>query len=230
MNIEEILYKVASTDIEDIQQALYFGLAEPYMRHIVDLYDSIWNMTYGASNDPDLIRMGLGELAPRILLLNEQEDLMPNPLVAVEEVEALDLSMFEENDFFPELFRYKNLKTVVFADNDFGRMPKEICQLTQLQKLYFKDGIKEIPSDIINLKALKVLDLSDNQLTEIPDFLQNLFALEELYLAGNYIETLPKFLLHMPKLKLVDVSNNTKGLVDSHYIEAFESHGIELVY
>ena len=229
-SIEEILNKIASTDLDEIREALVLGLSQPYMRHIIALYDSIWNMTYGASNDPDIIKMGLGDLAPRIWLLNDQEDLMPNPLVAIPEVEALDLSYFEENNFFPELLQYKSLKKLYFAENGLVRIPQELCEMTQLEELVINDELKEITPNIAQLKKLKVLNLANNQLIDLPESMQNMFSLEVLDLSGNYIETVPKFLLNMPKLKQVDLSNNTKMLVESQHIEAFEANGIELIY
>ncbi|KAG0458609.1 hypothetical protein HPP92_021737 [Vanilla planifolia] len=65
-------------------------------------------------------------------------------------------------------------------------------QLTQLLELYLRRmKYYHIPSGILHLQRLKVLDLSQNSLISIPEDIRNLTSLQELDLSDNNIGALP---------------------------------------
>ncbi|MBS2096636.1 leucine-rich repeat domain-containing protein [Carboxylicivirga linearis] len=67
-----------------------------------------------------------------------------------------------------------------------GEFPVEVCDLTQLNYIYFKgQDIETIPTEIKKLQNLKKLDLSKNKITAIPDELGELKELKSLILKGN---------------------------------------------
>ncbi|KAJ0101864.1 hypothetical protein Patl1_04608 [Pistacia atlantica] len=64
--------------------------------------------------------------------------------------------------------------------------------LPLLQELYLRRvQLHEIPSDILSLQQLRILDLSQNSLQSIPEGLKNLTSLTELDLSDNNISALP---------------------------------------
>lgn len=67
-----------------------------------------------------------------------------------------------------------------------GKFPVEVCELTQLNQIYFKNqDIESIPAEIGQLNQLKRLDLSKNKITTIPDEIGQCKELNTLVLKGN---------------------------------------------
>lgn len=60
--------------------------------------------------------------------------------------------------------------------------------------------ISEVPSDLLSLQKLRILDLSQNSLQSIPKGFKNVASLAELDLSDNNITTLP------PELGLLEDS------------------------
>jgi len=229
-NMQNIIDSLRSCDANIIKQGLAMGIKNAEILAIIDLYESIWNMTYGCSHSPDLIKMSLGDLEPRMALLNEQEDLMPQELTGVEWVTALDLGGFEDHDFFPELLRYKRLKHLDFWDNGLSDLPQDLYSLSTLESLRVCDDLRQLSPRISELKQLRKLDLADNGLETLPPSLQTLPHLAYIDLSGNYLDVFPEFLLQMPALQYLDVRNNTKNLVQPQIISDFERLGITILY
>ncbi len=70
--------------------------------------------------------------------------------------------------------------------NKLGEFPEEVCELTQLNQIYFKNqNIESVPEEIGQLTQLKKLDLSKNQIKSIPDEIANCKELKTLILKGN---------------------------------------------
>ena len=67
----------------------------------------------------------------------------------------------------------------------------------------------EVPSDILSLQQLQILDLSQNSLQLIPEGFKNLTSLTELNLSDNSIATLPPELgLLEPSLQALRLDGN----------------------
>ncbi|KAL9322297.1 hypothetical protein ACSQ67_010350 [Phaseolus vulgaris] len=82
--------------------------------------------------------------------------------------------------------------------------------LPYLQELHLRRmRLSEVPSDIVGLHQLRVLDLSQNSLQSIPVGLKNLTSLEELDLSDNNISVLPPELgLLEPSLQALRLDGN----------------------
>lgn len=82
--------------------------------------------------------------------------------------------------------------------------------LAELQELYLRRmRVSVFPSDIINLKQLRILDLSQNSLQSIPQGIENLTSLAELDLSDNNISSLPPELgLLEPSLQVLKLEGN----------------------
>lgn len=220
--------KLSSKDPILIEEAIREAQADPKLPALVDLYESLWKMTY--ANAKDIPEAEGLELAGRIALINEQEDLAPNPPVPVEEVEALDLGGFPEAVFFPELSRYVGLRRLDFWESPLREIPEGMLLLTNLEELNFADGLERLPADIHRLTKLKKLWAPDGEIPEIPESLGRMKHLEILVLDNNALRVLPDFLLEMPALKQVFVEGNPDLFLPADREEKFRAKGIELLF
>jgi len=109
--------------------------------------------------------------------------------------------------------QYSELQgNVLFLNNWYDKdiegkdLPKEICELTELNELRpYGLSLKTIPEEIGNLVNLKKLNLSGNNLTIIPSSIGKLLNLKILDLSNNNLDKLPieiKQLQNLQKLKL----------------------------
>ena len=68
----------------------------------------------------------------------------------------------------------KQLRTIIFYENDFETIPEEISDFTELKHLdFYKNEIQEIPNFIGNYENLKYLYLSYNEIGAIPDTMKS---------------------------------------------------------
>ena len=66
----------------------------------------------------------------------------------------------------------------------------------------------ELPSEIGDLKKLRTLNVSHNQLVSLPTSIQKLNQLEELHLYGNKFTELPSEIGDLKKLRSLNVRYN----------------------
>ncbi|MDA1508491.1 DUF5011 domain-containing protein [Bacillus cereus group sp. TH36-2LC] len=80
--------------------------------------------------------------------------------------------------------------------------------LTGLNALYIKNSnLTEVPQQVLELKELKILDLSRNTITTIPDNM-SFDKLRVLDLSYNKITAVPDSIWELPKLQALLLSNN----------------------
>ncbi|XP_015056460.1 plant intracellular Ras-group-related LRR protein 6 isoform X1 [Solanum pennellii] len=101
---------------------------------------------------------------------------------------------------------------VLDLSGNIGSLPESpvFSCLPELQELYLRRmRVSVFPSDIINLKQLRILDLSQNSLQSIPQGIENLTSLAELDLSDNNISSLPPELgLLEPSLQVLKLEGN----------------------
>jgi Leucine-rich repeat (LRR) protein len=119
----------------------------------------------------------------------------------------------------PEIGRCASLLVLNLSNNQLTSIPNEIANIwdqqslrTSLQQLLLYGNALSgpIPAYFGKLFQLKVLDLSNNQLTgEIPPRLDSLKALESLVLFNNRLTgSIPTTLGNLPNLRNLDLFNN----------------------
>ncbi|WP_300664108.1 leucine-rich repeat domain-containing protein [Fluviicola sp.] len=227
MTEAELKKQLQSTNPLEIEEALLHGSHSAGIKQIIDLFESIWKMTYAASSDSEFKAVRDGSLAHKIVLMNEQEDLIPAALSGVEEVTALDLGGFPEAAFFPELLRYKKLQKLQFWENEVSVLPDGFFELSHLRELYLSCNLEELSPLIEKLQELRILVVSGNQIKQIPASIQKLGKLEELDVSNNQLTELPAFLAELPSLKILHIYGNPDLVVNDPAI--YREKGIELV-
>jgi len=110
---------------------------------------------------------------------------------------------------------------VLFLNNWYDKdiegkeLPKEICELTELNELRpYGLSLTAIPNEIGNLVNLKKLDLSGNTLTTIPTTTGKLTNLKVLDLANNKLETLPEEIKNLKNLQKLKLKGNNFSKVE----------------
>jgi len=130
----------------------------------------------------------------------------PNPFIVIKNrhVELLNFK------FYNWLYLKKNQDII----NSFIKI-KDLDSFLSLYKQYdlmFKNP-NILPSSIVHLTLLKVLNLSGNEIRTIPNFIFSLFNLQELDLSNNRIEAIPTLISKLKQLKIFNLKNN-----NLHYI------------
>ncbi|XP_044268150.1 leucine-rich repeat and calponin homology domain-containing protein isoform X2 [Tribolium madens] len=112
---------------------------------------------------------------------------------------------------FPKTSEKYNLRDTVVADlskNRFSELPEEVTTFHFLEKLQcYHNAIRYIPDSIINLQCLIYVDLSRNQLTSLPRELCQL-PIKILLVSNNNLTQLPDELNRMSHLMELDASCN----------------------
>lgn len=223
----ELKKKLQSTNPEEVELGLLHGSNSPDIVPIIDLFESIWSMTYAGSSDPEFNDIQKGSLAGKIALMNEQEDLIPGELPEVGEVTELNLGGFPEGVLFPELLRYKKLQKLQLWENEVKVLPASFFELAHLSELYLSCNLEELPPLVEKLQHLKILSLSGNNIKQIPSSIQALSKLEELDLSNNQLTDLSVFLSELPSLKKLFVHGNPDLVWNE--TEIYRKKGIELM-
>ncbi|KAF2773808.1 glucose-repressible alcohol dehydrogenase-like protein transcriptional effector [Teratosphaeria nubilosa] len=79
----------------------------------------------------------------------------------------------------------------------------------QLKKIYFNHNrIRELPSNIGQMRSLTMLDLSFNELTSLPPEIGMLTNLKKLLLFGNDLRDLPSEIGYLSKLEMLGIEGN----------------------
>jgi len=93
--------------------------------------------------------------------------------------------------------------------NEVIKQIDKICNLRNLRQLDLSNNeLTELPRRISKLKKLQYLNLGQNNLTALPDEICNLTNLSHLYLSNNELTKLPEKIGKLKKLKSLLLSGN----------------------
>ncbi len=138
-------------------------------------------------------------------------------------------------DWIPEeLANLQKLETLSLVRNNLVTLHGELSSLPCLRYLNCRhNNIKNcgIPSEILRLDELLVLDLSHNQFKEVPNDLEQSKGLLVLNLSHNYIQTIPNQLfVNLTDLLYLDLSHNKLGIICFYYcFKSFKSFNHKFV-
>ncbi|XP_036055954.1 leucine-rich repeat-containing protein 63 [Onychomys torridus] len=115
----------------------------------------------------------------------------------------LNLSFNDLNRFPMEIFCLKNLQVLKMRNNPIREIPSEIQQLKLLRIFSIAFNlITELPLGLFYLHYLEELDVSYNEIHNIPNEIQKLRSLEKLNVDGNYMTSFPPGILRLKLTKL----------------------------
>jgi Leucine-rich repeat (LRR) protein len=141
-------------------------------------------------------------------------------------------------DKVPEfVFGAKKLEVLILDDNRIRKLPKELTQLGNLKRIYWRgnalDDFRFIR--IQKIKGLQRLDISDNLLTRMPLGIRKLEGLKELVAEENFFGAVPvSRLKHAETLEIVSLSKAhdlTLGETDYaplNYLKVFKANKCQL--
>jgi len=218
---------LTGTDAIAIRKLLELRTSGNTLNEWLALYESIWRMTYANATDMEEVKSM--DLAEQIALMNQQEDLVPNPLSSIEEVAALDLGGFPDAVLFPELKRYKQLKKLDLWENGLSEIPAELFELSSLEELRIIDPIRQLPEEFVRLKHLKKLCV-EGEIEEIPEAFKAMEQLQNLELDLNNLKEIPVFLVELPQLKTLSLQYNMALQISTGLMDRFREKGIRLEY
>jgi len=113
-------------------------------------------------------------------------------------------------------------RTLNLSGQQLVKVPDYVFKETSLEGLNLSNNklTGAIQAEIRQLKLLKILDLSDNQLTGVPAEVGQLADLEVLDLSNNQLTGLPYELGNLSKLKVLDISGNNYAEADLAIIKS----------
>ncbi|TQF17497.1 leucine-rich repeat domain-containing protein [Myxococcus llanfairpwllgwyngyllgogerychwyrndrobwllllantysiliogogogochensis] len=227
---QEIKQLLKSSEPAQVRQALDLLPEFPTLSPLLELFDSIWRMTYANAEEPDVTRVARSGLEYRIALMNEQEDLVPSPLAAIEAVEQLDLGGFPKASLSPELARYTHLRRLDLWENGLEELPDEVFSLRSLEVLYVSDPLRRLSPKIGNLTNLRQLRLAGGALEALPETLTQLKRLELLELDSNCLGRSPDFLLELPSLREVRLSWDESEPFNERILKEWDKRGVRYLF
>ncbi|MFA4931040.1 MAG: leucine-rich repeat domain-containing protein [Patescibacteria group bacterium] len=102
------------------------------------------------------------------------------------------------------------------SNQNLSQVPAYVFDRTNLEELNISHNrlTGAIPAEIRQLKNLRILDASDNQMTGVPAEIGQLNNLEKLDLSNNQLTGLPYELGNLSNLKILDLSGNNYSQLD----------------
>lgn len=113
-------------------------------------------------------------------------------------------------------------KRLDLSGQGLTKVPANVFERTDLIELDLSSNVLtgSLQAEIRHLQKLKVLDLSDNQMTGVPAEIGQLSNLEELDLSNNQLTGLPYELGNLSNLVLLDLRGNNYAEADLARIKA----------
>ncbi|GCC28579.1 leucine-rich repeat-containing protein 18 [Chiloscyllium punctatum] len=135
----------------------------------------------------------------------------PKCILKLTDIEEIDLSRNMIKKIPDFINKFPKLRYLDFHTNKIERIPESLCQLELLYYLDLSNNkltTDGLPTDLVQLKNLRVLNLGLNSVEMIPTTIGTLKELKELGLFDNRITYMPDKITKLPKLKKLNVLRN----------------------
>lgn len=187
-----------------MKATLLVGTAIPAVSYLFSTYSSLAS---SRGHQPD----GNGYIAPTPAAHRSP----PKKLTRGEEFDKMVENSGLSNEAISELKNCYVKKSPNLRLQYLNEIPDCIFQFTWLEELYIGYGqFKSLPSEISNLKNLKLIDARNGKLEDIPKEIGALENIEKIYLDYNYsLSSIPKEIEDLKKLHTLQLSRcNISGL------------------
>lgn len=141
-------------------------------------------------------------------------------------IEELDMTSMTEFDFknnLDKIHLFKQLRRLNIGNNPIPELNIQFDKMDNLEELGYirqkKIDIKELCLKLAGCKNLKIIHLSDNNISALPKEILLLKKLEELNLFQNKVKVLPTYMVKMENLKEITLIDNP---IDESKIEIIE--------
>jgi Leucine-rich repeat (LRR) protein len=165
----------------------------------------------------DLGSNKLSAISPKIANLRYLRELdvtrneitaFPAEFAEVDYVEVIDISYNKFTALGSETMNKWQLRSLNASHNDISRIATEMnCVNLEFLDLSFNQ-LDKLPAALGRLRRLKILRISDNQISVIPDKFTGMRSLEELDASNNKLTALPLAIGKLRKLKVLNLSGN----------------------
>ncbi|XP_043103309.1 LOW QUALITY PROTEIN: leucine-rich repeat-containing protein 47-like [Puntigrus tetrazona] len=182
------LYSLSLLNYLEISQCPSLHEIHENIRHLSNLQSLVL-----CRNKPHFSPKSIGELkAIKVLDLSaNQLQALPEEVCSLSELNTLNVSCNSIAALPDGLSKCVKLASVNVSKNALSRLPDDLwCSSLELLSsiIASENAIEELSSDVHNLLALKVLDLSNNKLQELPSELADCPKLKETNFKGNKLK------------------------------------------
>lgn len=144
----------------------------------------------------------------KIKLSNNKFNIFPDVLYKIPNLELIDISSNELSNVSINLSNYRNLKTLDFSKNQISQFNIYGNNQKFIELQLNNCGLNTIPSSIFKISSLKILGLSENNITHISPEILQLQNLQKIDLSKNQITNFDSDIFGLQKLAIVDLSHN----------------------
>ncbi|MCX6739794.1 MAG: leucine-rich repeat domain-containing protein [Candidatus Parcubacteria bacterium] len=125
----------------------------------------------------------------------------------------------------------KNANKLDLSNQNLTKVPDYVFKMTNLEELNISNNLLTgaIQSQIGQLKKLKILNASNNQMTGVPAEIGQLSNLQVLDLSNNQLTGLPNELGNLKNLQTLNISGNNYSTADLEIIKAKLPAGVNLI-
>lgn len=177
----------------------------------------------------------LAQLASEIKHLQTHK--LFNVIFKLTELESLDVAGSKQVKRIPaEIVSLPKLKVLRLNTCALKQFPAEVLVLKNLEELYLQNGddkdsqsIAEIPSEINQLKQLRVLCIYNNPLKKLPDTITTLENLEKLDVDQTALTELPSNLGKLEKLQELRINNSWGSKENDNKFSSFPPQILHLI-
>jgi Leucine-rich repeat (LRR) protein len=122
-------------------------------------------------------------------------------------------------------------KILDISGQGLDKLPAYVLNLTGLEELNISNNniTGALPSQMQNLRKLKILNASNNLMTGVPAEIGQLSNLEILDLSNNQLTGLPNELANLKKLKVLNLSGNNYSVQDLEVIKRGLSSTVQII-
>jgi len=143
---------------------------------------------------------------------NNELSTLPESIYNLKHLKILDISgNIEIKELPPGLSRISALEELVLSYTGITKLSDEYKRLNVKVLIYSNCKLSSVPSQIWELKSLRELDLSGNDIKSLPDDVANLSNMQKIVLSECGFNKMPSVIGKLPNLTYLDLNSSNLG-------------------